>query len=221
MDPFEIDGELIEIVGPTAAKVKSQSQPELWYALDADARTCTCRGFEIRKTCRHMEAFLAFLAGRAQTPADVPPVTVALHTGRYSDAETIAFVEAGGHAVRVTLGHPRFALRYTLAGTMMELAPKGMKDVDDDGEFERLYRGRLESFGVETLRRRFSEVALPLVRDQAEPVRLVLCCYEDLKKPGLFCHRTVFGAWWEEQTGEKVEELGGLAPATLLDGASS
>lgn len=216
IDAFEVDGELIEIVGPRQARVKSQSQAELWYALDADSRTCTCRGFEIRKTCRHLDAFTGFLEGRAQTAADAPTIKMELFTGRYSDAETVAFVEAGGLAVRITLGHPRFALKYTLAGTCMSLAPKGLKDVADDAEFERLYRERLDGFGVERLRRELSAIAAPFSREN-DPARLVLCCYEDLRKPDEFCHRTVFGAWWQERTGEKVEELGGAAPATLLD----
>jgi hypothetical protein len=36
---------------------------------------------------------------------------------------------------------------------------------------------------------------------------VVLLCFEDLSKPGEWCHRRAFATWWEEQTGEKVEEL--------------
>ena len=32
-------------------------------------------------------------------------------------------------------------------------------------------------------------------------------CYEDVRVPGDWCHRTVFAEWWAEQTGELIEEL--------------
>ncbi len=30
--------------------------------------------------------------------------------------------------------------------------------------------------------------------DMGKPV--VLCCYEDVRKPGEWCHRLVFAEWW-------------------------
>lgn len=212
MDPFEVDGELVEIVGPRAFKVKSQSQEELWYAVDAEAGRCTCRGFEIRKECRHLSAVLAFVAGQGETAADVPLVAFELCTSRYQNADLI--LEAGALPVRITLGHPRFKLRYTLAGTVMALAPKGLKDVESDEEFDRLYRERLDSFGVEKLRRAFSDIAAPHSGEGSTPL-LALLCYEDLTKPGESCHRRNFAAWWEERTGQKVEELGGPIAESL------
>jgi hypothetical protein len=34
-----------------------------------------------------------------------------------------------------------------------------------------------------------------------------LLCFEDLTKPGLWCHRRPFANWWLENTGEVVPEL--------------
>lgn len=42
---------------------------------------------------------------------------------------------------------------------------------------------------------------------RAEGKELVLLCYEDVRVPGDWCHRTVFAEWWAEQTGELIEEL--------------
>jgi hypothetical protein len=36
---------------------------------------------------------------------------------------------------------------------------------------------------------------------------VVLLCFEDLTKPGEWCHRRSFAAWWDEKTGQKVDEL--------------
>ncbi len=35
---------------------------------------------------------------------------------------------------------------------------------------------------------------------------LALLCFEDLQR-GQMCHRTIFSAWWREQTGREVHEL--------------
>lgn len=210
VDPILVDGELVEIVGARQARVKSRSEEGLWYAVDLEEERCTCKGWQVRKECRHLTAVQRFVEGTAEVPTVEQVRKVPLFTGRYAAWDSIAEAIANGIVpVRVTLGHPRFALKYELAGTIMELAPKGMKDVPDDDEFTRLYRARLESFGVDRLRRRFADVA-------GDAKGLVLCCYEDLTKPGEFCHRRVFAEWWEEQTGEKVEELSGLPEATLL-----
>lgn len=41
---------------------------------------------------------------------------------------------------------------------------------------------------------------------------VVLCCYEDVRKPNEWCHRLVFAEWWYEKTGEKIEELPDPSP---------
>ena len=33
---------------------------------------------------------------------------------------------------------------------------------------------------------------------------VVLLCFENLAKPGLWCHRTMFAEWWTGETGELV-----------------
>ena len=46
--------------------------------------------------------------------------------------------------------------------------------------------------------------------DMGKPV--VLCCYEDVRKPGEWCHRLVFAEWWLQRTGEMIEELPDPSP---------
>lgn len=41
---------------------------------------------------------------------------------------------------------------------------------------------------------------------------VVLCCYEDVRKPGEWCHRLVFAEWWFKRTGEKIIELQDPSP---------
>jgi len=36
---------------------------------------------------------------------------------------------------------------------------------------------------------------------------LVLLCWEDIRKPGEWCHRTMFAEWWAEHSGQGVLEL--------------
>ena len=49
------------------------------------------------------------------------------------------------------------------------------------------------------------------ITQQAGDHRLVLLCFEDLSKPGEWCHRSIFATWWKEVTGDEVRELGPVA----------
>lgn len=39
--------------------------------------------------------------------------------------------------------------------------------------------------------------------------RLVLLCFDDLRQPSGWCHRTMFARWWTENTGDPCREVGG------------
>jgi hypothetical protein len=124
-----------------------------------------------------------------------------LATSRYQAADLI---EASGRAaVGITLGYPRFKLRYPLIANLRQLAPtREMIQVDDAHLFEEMYRNRLDDLGVGGVRE-----LLTMCVERANNERLVLACYEDLTKPGLRCHRRLLANWWEENTGESVPEL--------------
>ena len=59
---------------------------------------------------------------------------------------------------------------------------------------------------------RMNRLGVGGVQDLLEPYveegkDLVLLCYEDLRKPGEWCHRQVFAEWWEKKTGVRIQEL--------------
>src|SRR5262249_37011795 len=111
--------------------------------------------------------------------------------------------------VRITRGFPRFKLRYTLGGTVMELAPERALFNLPDEEFDAAYRRHLDQVGVDAIRRWLEAVS------EANGGRdLVLLCFEDLRRPGEGCHRRKFAEFWQEKTGEVVEELEELGAVT-------
>ena len=68
--------------------------------------------------------------------------------------------------------------------------------------FKRIYREGFDAVGIQEVKRRLLEAT----RGAKEAIVL---CYE--KVPEKFCHRRVFAACFEEQTGEVIEEVRGRA----------
>jgi hypothetical protein len=123
-----------------------------------------------------------------------------LFTARYSNPSLATHPAA---KVQTSLGAPKFKLPYHLGATIPELAPAGWMLNKSGAEFADLYTQLLERRGgIDHLAERFADVARAASVDQ-----LVLLCFEDITKPGLFCHRRVFGTYWEQRTGQAVEEL--------------
>jgi hypothetical protein len=75
-------------------------------------------------------------------------------------------------------------------------------------QWETIYRAHLDRLGVERIRA-LLELSLEMSNQGRKHPRdgVVLLCFEDVRDPAHPCHRTVFAAWWKEQTGEDVEEL--------------
>ena len=71
------------------------------------------------------------------------------------------------------------------------------RDLPPD-EFAAGYRQRLERYGVEGIRARLDRVA-----GEFPGQVLLLCCFE---RDPADCHRGLFAAWWQEQTGEAIRE---------------
>ena len=130
-----------------------------------------------------------------------------IYTSRYQNPEL-----ATGHytVVGVTRGKPKFPLKYPLAGNIMEIAPPGyLFNEYDRGRFTPRYFQHMDRQGVDKI-----------VRILAGYERLgkdvVLCCFEDVRKPNEWCHRLVVqadgrghpgtagpqpGSWREESAG--------------------
>ncbi|MFB7424708.1 hypothetical protein ACFC0K_15695 [Streptomyces hydrogenans] len=105
--------------------------------------------------------------------------------------------------VRITRGHPRYKLAYQLTHRVQELAPAASYFTEPQPIFTASYRADLDNLGAP----RVAEL-LGAIAASAGDHRLVLLCFEDLSKPGLWCHRQVFADWWQERTGDAVRELG-------------
>ncbi|WP_245726947.1 hypothetical protein [Streptomyces longwoodensis] len=116
-----------------------------------------------------------------------------------------------GAPIRTTAGAPRFALGYQLAGHARLITPTRQllaQNLPRDA-YEFHYRRLLNGQGIDRI---YTELAGLAARAGAD--RLVLLCFDRLNKPENWCHRTMFAAWYLENTGEEVPELGALPPTT-------
>ena len=124
---------------------------------------------------------------------------MSIFTSRFSNPE----LRKGCYtAVRISLGSPRWDVGYRISGELKELMPFGLKgryDDDYDG-FRREYYARLNRTGV-------GHILQQLQRFDPAHNDIVLLCYEDIRKPENWCHRSMFADWWMEHTGELIEEL--------------
>jgi hypothetical protein len=131
--------------------------------------------------------------------APAASATPRVYTARYANP-TLADHPAA--KVRITLGAPRLKLPYRLH-KILELAPTWSMLHKPEAEFDGLYTELLyRRGGVDFFLQRFAQVAVEAGVDS-----LALLCYEDIQKPGVWCHRRILSAWLEEWTGQVVEEL--------------
>lgn len=121
-------------------------------------------------------------------------------TSRYQNkALPVATVEPVG----ITAYGPRFRLAYPLKWRCGILAPSkdsldAYRDGDlTDAQYFGLYKKQLSRIGVEAIRQELVKMG------QGKDVALL--CFCDVSK--VLCHRTSFAEWWQQMTGEKVEEL--------------
>lgn len=121
-----------------------------------------------------------------------------IFTSRYSNPE----LATGRYTVvGVTRGKPKFPLKYQLAGNIIEIAPPGylFNEYDRDRFTPRYYQ-HLDGIGLPHL----NEILSGYERMGKD---VVLCCFEDVRKPNEWCHRLVFAEWWLNKTGEAITEL--------------
>lgn len=122
-----------------------------------------------------------------------------VYTSRYGNPE----LKTGAYyVVGITLGKPKFNLGYEENGHCYMLAPdRNMMGMEKE-EYLPLYIKKLERLGVESIKN-----FLRNVKSSAKGKDVVLVCYEDIRNPTQWCHRRMLADWWEEKTGEKLEEL--------------
>jgi hypothetical protein len=129
--------------------------------------------------------------------------TVSLSTSRYQAHDLI--VSSGLVPVRITIGAPRWKLRYTLGGPIRSIAPsRELFARRGDPAFEGLYIAQLEECGIDAI---FKDIQA--LSHEHGGRGLVLLCFEDIAELGEgSCHRRMFARWWQSKTGQRVNELG-------------
>jgi hypothetical protein len=121
------------------------------------------------------------------------------------------FQPSMGVPIRTSNGFPRYKLSYQLSHAMRELMPSRAIMKLPKPEFTSAYRDGLDAVGLDVIASRFRAIATAEGDE-----RLVIMCFEWLER-GDWCHRTIFGEWWEDRTGEKVRELGPTGAAAPAD----
>ncbi|MGC0418385.1 hypothetical protein [Embleya sp. AB8] len=119
------------------------------------------------------------------------------------------FASTMGAPIRTTAGAPRWTLGYQLGGHARSITPPRnllSAELPQDA-YEFTYRRFLNTTGVDTIRAELESLA---VANASQP--LVLLCFDRLNQPNGWCHRTMFAAWWTEQTGDQIPELGAQMP---------
>jgi hypothetical protein len=126
---------------------------------------------------------------------------VELFTARYVDYDPV-----WGVAVRTTVGFPR-GWRYGPLEHIRPVTPYGLLHIKSREAFAQQYLARLDHAGATAVEARLAGIA---GRHGGRP--LWLCCFEDLSKPGEWCHRTLLAEWIEERLGIAVTEVNGSPP---------
>lgn len=129
-------------------------------------------------------------------------VWVELFTARYVDYDP-----AWGVAVRTTVGFPR-GWRYGPLEHVRRITPYGLLHIKSRDAFAQRYLARLDQAGAAPIEARLTNIA-----DRHRGLPLWLCCFEDLSKPGEWCHRTLLAEWIEERLGIAVIEINSPPPS--------
>lgn len=114
--------------------------------------------------------------------------------------------------VRTSLGLPRFISEASKWPYAEKLAPKGLRTLEDRGEFTRRYYAMLEDYGFDAVAKDLVDIWRCQTPESWQPTApadrkpLALLCFEDLDTDA-WCHRRMFAAWWFEHTGETVDEV--------------
>lgn len=121
-----------------------------------------------------------------------------LYVSRFGNPE----LKSGKYVtVRISVGSPKWPLGYNISGDISMIAPFGILNrYEEKEDYRRAYMKRLDGYGVDRIHNALSHF-------EGMGKDVVLLCYEDIRKPEEWCHRTMFAEWWLNQTGEIVDEL--------------
>ncbi len=119
-----------------------------------------------------------------------------IFTSRYANR---ALADFDARKCGISRGRPRFELPYCLEGQIYDLAPsREAFTCNDIVKFKSLYFRQLECLGYPRV--------LSLIEQYASGKNIVLLCFEDVRKPADWCHRTMLAEWLVKR-GTSVMEL--------------
>jgi uncharacterized protein YeaO (DUF488 family) len=99
--------------------------------------------------------------------------------------------------VGISIGKNRWA---KVDAYLTDIAPTwDMVKMTNQNVYREAYFERLNTLDVNNLKK--------ILEHLSSNKPIVLLCYENLQKPGQWCHRTMFAEWWQTKTGEVIEEL--------------
>ncbi len=131
-----------------------------------------------------------------------------IYTSRYQNKSLVLWP---GVKVGITHGRPRFTLGYSFHWLKLFAPDLTMLQIKDQVEFSRLYGEKLDRIGIDTIMARLHQVS--------NGKDICLLCFEDLRKPGEWCHRQVLALWMGKH-GVEVEELPELELAVEKQGTA-
>ena len=127
-------------------------------------------------------------------------------TGRYSNKNLRT---DGYYQVGISVGRPKFPLGYELRDQCYMLAPRRDMLSMEKARYKNAYYAKLDAAGEQKV---INYVRNLEKRAEAEGKKLALLCFEDIRNPEDWCHRRMFAEWWQEHTGEAIEEIPEVDP---------
>ncbi len=122
-------------------------------------------------------------------------------TSRYSNKELL---NGNYYAVGISLGRPRFRIGYELKKQCYDFAPDRTMWDKELEEFKDLYFKKLDRLGVSKVENILSTLSHEAETSNSE---LVLLCFEDVRDPADWCHRTMLAEWVKSRLGWEINEL--------------
>lgn len=133
---------------------------------------------------------------------------MAIWTSRYSNKE----LSNKYYVVGISLGKPKFKINYTIKNQCYDLAPDRCMWGREIEEFRKMYFAKLDEMGVRKV-----ESILNTFHMQAQENNqdLVLACFEDVRDPEDWCHRTMLAEWVKNRIGWDINELPNPEPPKI------
>ena len=134
---------------------------------------------------------------------------MAIWTSRYSNKE---LQNGKYYSVGISLGRPKFNINYRIQEQCYDLAPARWMWGKELEDFKRMYFSKLDAMGVDKVQ----DILQKLHNDaKANGQDLVLLCFEDVRDPKDWCHRTMLAEWVKKRIGWDIKELPNPQPPKI------